>query len=1116
MTRIEIQELLERPYNQNDWKDFLQSHFTNNKLYGEVQTIQLAQNPISKHCVTLGNYEVDDFTKIGIFEIQINDKVNITRNRVALRNILKDITAQVAGAMVVFVQGDKWRFSYISKRKVKNKNTNLIEDKETAPKRFTYLFGKGEKARTASDRFEKLINKQQQNIFQLLSLNDFEEAFSVEALSKDFFKKYKDTYEDFVEYLTGKRYKKQGNKFVEQEVTEPNHQLKELFKSSEPEREARDFCKRMMGRIVFLYFIQKKGWLAVPQSKNWGEGNMNYLYDLFKNSNNEDNFYSKELVPLFFTTLNDVNSENEDRTLRFPYLNGGLFDNTLDEKYNELKLPKIIFEKLFKYFNDFNFTIHEDAPDEQTVAVDPEMLGHIFENLLEDNKDKGAFYTPKEIVHYMCQESLKEYLVSNIDFNNDRDKIGLSTIDKIIHQVEIIDDEKQFAEKNAYKIIDALENVKICDPAIGSGAFPMGLLQEIFNAQIYLQELKGFKKINEAEIKKHIIQESIYGVDIDAGAVDIARLRFWLSLVVDEERPQPLPNLDFKIMQGNSLLGIPYNSVIDVNADLKFEEYKEKYFEENNPEKKKELKEKINYYIQKILNTANEFSSYEINFDFKLFFSEVYHGDNNGFDIVIGNPPYGAKLSSDEKALFKEMYSDVHMRTPDTFNYFISKSFKLLKENGVLSYIVPNNLLFQGENTKTRSLLINTHCLKTVINLGDNAFENADVPTCIFVGLKGFKANYTINFSDNRKLQVQEMDFATPQKTFLNTDVNDVPDMVIGISGKGVKLMREIETKSWKLDDIALEMASGISTGNDKVFRIEKQLAEDNNFEKEILKPVLVGGDIDKYKINYKENVLIYTARDTEIESFPIVKNYLFEFKNKLEQRSETKQGILPWYALGRQRYSALFDEEKIIMRQTSDSIRATYDNKGYYTLNSVLVFKITPQFDISYKYALMMLNSKLNNYVYKSITQEEGRTFAEVKPQNVRKLFIPKISKEDQKVFEILCDYLMFLNDDTNKQVVPGIENRALALFIQEVADVCVIELIYGSEMKNNKVNVLEFVKKEITSFQDLPWEVRQAREIFESYQKWTLPNSEVRNRLKIVSVILPDTAGIILSDNV
>ena len=672
MTRVEIQELLEKPYNQNDWKAFIKSHFTNNKLYGEVQTIQLANNPISKNCVTLGNYEVDEFTKIGIFEIQINDKVNITRNRVALRNILKDITAQVAGAMVVFVQGDKWRFSYISKRKVKNKNTNLIEDKETAPKRFTYLFGKNEKARTASDRFEKLINKQRENIFQLLTLNDFEEAFSVEALSKDFFKKYKDTYEDFVQYLTGKRYKKQGNKYVEHPVSEPNEQLQLLFNNNE--KEARDFCKRIMGRIVFLYFIQKKGWLAVAQSKNWGEGNMNYLYDLFKNSNNEENFYSKELVPLFFTTLNDIQSEDENRTFRFPYLNGGLFDDALDKKYKDLKLPNSIFETLFKNFSEFNFTIHEDAPDEQTVAVDPEMLGHIFENLLEDNKDKGAFYTPKEIVHYMCQESLKEYLLSVDGLQNNKDTISTKAIEKIILQVELDQEEKQFAEKNAYKIIDALENVKICDPAIGSGAFPMGLLQEIFNAQIYLQELKGFKKINEAGIKKHIIQESIYGVDIDAGAVDIARLRFWLSLVVDEEKPQPLPNLDFKIMQGNSLLGIPYKSVIDVNADLKFEEYKEKYFEENNPVKKKELKEKINFYIQKILDTANQFSSYEINFDFKLFFSEVYHGENNGFDIVIGNPPYGAKLTNDEKTLFKEMYSDVHMRTPDTFNYFISKS----------------------------------------------------------------------------------------------------------------------------------------------------------------------------------------------------------------------------------------------------------------------------------------------------------------------------------------------------------------------------------------------------------------------------------------------------------
>jgi type I restriction-modification system DNA methylase subunit len=1109
MTITEIRQLLESPYNQKEWKVFLQSHFTNGKLFGDAHSIELMDKTISKKCYSLGNYEVNEYTKIGIFEVQLNDNVKLTRNRVGLRNLIKSITQQVAGAMVVFVQGDKWRFSYISKRKVKNKETDTIEDKETAPKRYTYLFGKNEKALTAAIRFDKLIQKQQGNIFQFLTLNDFEEAFSVEKLSKDFFNEYKKSYEDFVQFLTGKRYTKKGNKYTEQIIQDPDPQLAKLFKGKDKEREARDFVKRMLGRIVFLYFIQKKGWMAVPQGKTWGDGNHDYLFDLFKKSKNKSNFYSKELVPLFFTTLNNTHSEDETNALRFPYLNGGLFDDSQDKKYNDLKLPEETFNSLFDTFNNFNFTVHEDAPDEHTVAVDPEMLGHIFENLLEDNKEKGAFYTPKEIVHYMCQESLAEHLTSKFDSKQKE------TIIKLIQQVELDQQQETWAKQNATEIILALEKIKICDPAIGSGAFPMGLLQEIFNLMVVLHDYKGWGKKNEVEIKKHIIQESIYGVDLDAGAVDIARLRFWLSLVVDETKPQALPNLDYKIMQGNSLLGIPFNTVVDVQADQKFEHYKELYFEENEPEKKKELKEKINYYIQKILDTANQYSSYEINFDFKLFFSEVYHGTNAGFDIVIGNPPYGAKLSKEEKDLFKEMYNDVHMRTPDTFNYFISKSFTLLKPNGVISFIVPNNLLFQNENTKTRSLLINTNYLKRVINLGDNTFENADVPTCIFIGLKKKQFEYYIDYSDNRKEQIENIDFFKPQKELLNTDVNDVPDMVIGVSGAGVKIMKAIEAKSYKIDEIALEVASGISTGGDKIFRIAKQFAIENNFEDEILRPVLVGGEIDKYKIQDTDHLLIYSYKKSNTDKLKNVFNYLKPFEEKLSQKRETKTGTLPWWCLHWHRYPELFEGEKIIMRQTSDSIRATYDTKGYYTLNSILVFKINPHFDVSYKYALVVLNSKMTNLIYKNNTQEEGRTFAEVKPQNVRKLFIPKISKEEQKVFEILCDYLMFLHNEAHQPVNQRIDNKALAHYIQQIVDACVVELIYGKEMESQKVNILEYVRKEITSFENLPWEVRQAREIFEAHQKWTMPNSEVRNRLKIISLMCPDTAGKILNAN-
>ena len=1087
MTRPEIQELLEKPYNQKDWKDFIQSHFTNNKLYGEVQTIQLATNPISKHCVTLGNYEVDDFTKIGIFEIQINDKVNITRNRVALRNILKDITAQVAGAMVVFVQGDKWRFSYISKRKVKNKNTNLIEDKETAPKRFTYLFGHNEKARTASDRFEKLINKQQQNIFQLLTLNDFEEAFSVEALSKDFFKKYKDTYEDFVEYLTGKRYKKQGNKFVEQDSSEPSEQLKTLF-DNDP-KQARDFCKRMMGRIVFLYFIQKKGWLAVPQGKNWGEGNMSYLYDLFKNSNNEDNFYSKELVPLFFTTLNDFNSENEDRAFRFPYLNGGLFDNSLDEKYNNLKLPKRIFDTLFENFNNFNFTIHEDAPDEQTVAVDPEMLGHIFENLLEDNKDKGAFYTPKEIVHYMCQESLKEYLVGSIDFNNDKDSIGISTIDKIIHQVEVTSEEKQFAEKNAYKIIDALENVKICDPAIGSGAFPMGLLQEIFNAQIYLQELKGFKKINEAGIKKHIIQESIYGVDIDAGAVDIARLRFWLSLVVDEEKPQPLPNLDFKIMQGNSLLGIPYNSVIDVNANQKFEEYKEKYFEENNPEKKKKLKEKINYYIQKILNTANEFSSYEINFDFKLFFSEVYHGDNNGFDIVIGNPPY-VQLQKDGGKLAKQyekLKYNTFERTGDIYSLFYEKGMQLLNEKGVLCYITSNKWMRANYGASTRQFFAEKTIPILLIDFANiQVFETATVDTNILIlqnrpktSKHQVKELFAVRLNNEFSLNEHILKDFVKQNGYYMSSLNHNA-WVVG--EKDIYNIKEfIENQGKPLIDWDIAINYGIKTGFTEAFiipnKIKEQLIQEEAKSAEILKPILRGKDISTWHPNFDGLWLINSHNGVKSKGieridverdYPAIFNWFLNYKDKLINRQDQGEH---WTNLRSCAYIDDFTKQKIIYREITQKFDFVYDLKGeFYFIDTAWMI-----IGEHLKYLTCIFNSQLFQYCFSDNFSDLGGSGRRLKKVFFQKIPVKTITDKEELPFVKIVEYLVTLK----KEKLENDIDKFILIYFEQIANALVFEWYFKEEFEKAGLSVAKHLE-ELPDLNDYEIVIHQLRKIY------------------------------------
>lgn len=325
--------------------------------------------------------------------------------------------------------------------------------------------------------------------------------------------------------------------------------------------------------------------------------------------------------------------------------------------------------------------------------------------------------------------------------------------------------------------------------------------------------------------------------------------------------------------------------------------------------------------------------------------------------------------------------------------------------------------------------------------------------------------------------------------------------------------MKEIAEKSWSVDDIALEVASGISTGNDKVFRITKEFASENNFEQEILKPVLVGGEIDKYSIKYKGNLLIYTSRETKIDLYPKIRKYLYEFKDKLSQRSESKAGILPWYALGRQRYPALFDEKKIILRQTSDSIRATVDDESYYNLNSILVFKINEMFDVTENYALLAINSKLNNLVYKNLTQEEGRTFAEVKPQNVRKLFIPKINLEDQEIFNVLCNYLLYLNNSQNDEISSRIDNRVISRAFEELVDACIVEIIYAEEMEKQNVQIMVYVRGIIKALSTMGVDMKQ--QITDLFVHLTSSHSEVRNRLKLMSLKCPDTVGKILSPN-
>lgn len=1099
MTITEIRQILESPYDRKVWKGFLQTQFTNNKLNAEDRVISLSDKTLSKQCFSLGNYEINEYTKIGIFEVELNEKVNITRNRVALRNLIKDLTKQVTGAMVVFVQGDKWRFSYISKRKVKNTATNEIQDKETAPKRYTYLFGKGEKALTAAIRFDKLIQKQRENIFQYLSLDDFEEAFSVEKLSKEFFKNYKDTYEDFVQFLTGKRYGKKGNKYVEQVIHQPDWQLTALF--NKDEKQARDFCKRMMGRIVFLYFIQKKGWLAVAQGKKWGEGNPDYLYDLFKKSKHKDDFYFQELVPLFFKTLNNPDSEKSSHTLRFPYLNGGLFDDTQDRKYNKLHLPENIFQNLFETFNNYNFTIYEDAPDEHTVAVDPEMLGHIFENLLEDNKDKGAFYTPKEIVHYMCKESLKAYLYAYDEQNFANNELAKRSIDKIIQQQELNSEEKQFAEKNAFKIIDAFEQVKICDPAIGSGAFPMGLLQEIFNAQIFLQELKGFKKgVSDADIKKHIIEESIYGVDIDAGAVDIARLRFWLSLVVDEQEPQPLPNLDFKIICANTLIPTGYDKFLDLaeksqtptllrmDGEIqKLQAIRDDYFKVKNREDKKELQGKFENTKAYILS---EFKSLRKSYNLGDFIDKIgeWHpfnfealpcswfdawwmfGVKDGFDIVIGNPPYvqlqkdGGKLAK----LYQSYQYDTFERTGDIYSLFYERGVQLLNEKGILCYITSNKWMRANYGASTRKFFAEkTHPL-LLIDFGNvQVFDTATVDTNILILHNKPKANkheskeaLAVRINNDFNLEDQSLQEYVTSNSYTLSSLNhnawvvgekDTYDIKDFIEKQGVALTE------WK---VAINY--GVKTGIQDAFMVQKNLKEELIKEDPkcatLIKRLLRGKDISAWYPDYHDYWLIGTfpSMKIDINEYPSIKKHLLNFgREKLEQdgKGRKKTGN-KWFETQDQiSYWENFERPKLIYPEITKYIPFIYDEADHFYTNNKC-FILTGE---RLKYLTCFFNSKLFKYCFIDNFPELQGGSRELRKIFFEKIPVKQITDEQEIPFAKMVDYLVALKKEKSQEST----DQLMFIYFEQIANALVFELYFKEEFEKMNLQIAKFISE-------------------------------------------------------
>jgi len=911
-----------------------------------------------------------------------------------------------------------------------------------------------------------------------------------------------------------------------------------------------ELCITWLNRILFLKLLE-------GQLIKYHKGNRNYAFlnaDKIKDYDELDELFFDVLANPIQKRTQTVREKYGD----LPYLNSSLFDisdledstiriadlkdrfeipmissTVLKGKDEKRKYGKMnTLQYLFEFLNSYNFASDDTAEiqEENKTIISASVLGLIFEKL-NGYKD-GSFFTPGYITMYMCRETIRRAIVQKF---TDSNLHGFENLEGFSDLKDKLDYSNKEVRERANAIINS---IKICDPAVGSGHFLVSALNEMIaikselkvlsytdgtrvrnyeitveNDELIIidQETKELfsyhvseKHTAIAEIqqlqetlfieKRTIIENCLFGVDLNPKSAMICRLRLWIELLKNAfytiksnyVELETLPNIDINIKVGNSLVSFfDFNSEGLKNGQLtKIQKFTKEYKVQVENYKNAKHKEAKQEFFNHILTLKNEFmqfanpkdkdyielqtkeselttqfiffskdeqeqwklkhirlqkeveilkqkyeerkkSIYKNAFEWRFEFPEILdeNGKFKGFDIIIGNPPYGVNLSTHFKEHFKTIYENVHLRTPDTYNYFTSQALNLTKPEGYISFIVPNNILFQNENAKTRQVLLR-NTIESIINLGDGIFNTATVPTCMFLVCKTPDMKYVVNYSDLRKEKEMEVlrniQFQSiPKETILQT-----PSFLIGINNADNILIDKIQKKSITVSDIAFEVASGISTGADQVFRISKEFSEENHFENKLLKKVLSGRDISKYAINYKDNYLIYTQKKIEISEYPNIYQYLQKHEEQLSKKRETVNGTLPYWCLHWHRYPELFEKPKIIMRQTADKIVATYDDNGYYSLNSTLVLQLNDEYIDWYKFVLAVLNSKITNFVYKAYTQEEGRVFAEVKPKNIRKLFIPKTDKKTRNKISQLVDKILEKISEMNDNEISKIEN--------------------------------------------------------------------------------------------
>ena len=770
-----------------------------------------------------------------------------------------------------------------------------------------------------------------------------------------------------------------------------------------------------------------------------------------------------------------------------PFLNGGLFD-CLDDKDNGMYVDaftdrKVISDQLvipdFLFFGDevgknidlsewygdkkkkkvsargiidilkrYNFTVEENTPFDQEVSLDPELLGKVFENLLAAynpetqttaRKQTGSFYTPREIVQYMVDESLVAHLkrTAGEDLEPEYRKL-----------IQYTDEEPQLTDEQKRQIMQSLYDCKVLDPACGSGAFPMGMLQQMVHilnridpnneqwkemmlnnaisetsdayrtatdeerAEIVADIERSFNEsINRPDYarKLYLIENCIYGVDIQPIAIQISKLRFFISLVVDQKTNnnpvdnfgiRPLPNLEAKFVAANTLVGLEkretnlFDSETIREKEKEMKEAKHRIFGAKTVKTKRKYKEKVESLRNEITlmlkesgaignieaRQLSEWDMFDQNASSPFFDSEWMFSIKDGFDIIVGNPPYH-QLSKDKsaplayRAYLKRRYNTSGGRQ-NTFIYFTHLGIELTANNGVLSYIIPNTILTQEYYKDTRKLLLKETSLLKVVFYDKMPFENAVVENVTFIVSKHKQPDYEISYYIS---DVHSVDYnCTKQKSEFMTSP------IFAFSFKSNNLNSKVALDSIKLKDLC-NINQAIALKGDKSLSVKRDNPSGKYYR------LLDGRNINKYSVTWTGEYLDYC----------------------LERIHSCKT-------------KTIFEvPEKLLFRRVSANLIFTYDNNQYYALNTIVVVTLKGEKYVSLKYLLALLNSKLLNFYYVTEHKSTKKVFSEIQARSVGELPIKHVSQNIQQGFISLVDKILISKEENPQADTSSLENE-------------------------------------------------------------------------------------------